>query len=48
MRRKLFCEISPLTYKISLEKEIFVRNTRDLLSKETIATKHSKGMKIYE
>ena len=35
--RKLFCEISPLTYKISTEKEILKRNFSDLLSKEAFA-----------
>ena len=31
MARKLFCEISPLTYKISTEKEILKRKLRDSL-----------------
>ena len=30
MKRKLFCEISPLTYKISMEKEILKRGLSDL------------------
>ncbi|MCR4565157.1 MAG: VanW family protein [Bacteroidales bacterium] len=30
MKRKLFCEISPLTYHISVEKEILKRNVKDL------------------
>ena len=29
MKRKLFCEISPITYKISMEKEILLRKMRD-------------------
>lgn len=37
MGRKLFCEISPLTYKISKEKEIMLRNIKDSLSKEEFA-----------
>lgn len=37
MGRKLFCEISPLTYKISKEKEIILRNIKDSLSKEEFA-----------
>lgn len=37
MKRKLFCEISPLTYKISMEKGILLRNIKDLFSKETFA-----------
>ena len=31
-KRRLFCEISPLTYKISLEKEIFKRHMQNLFS----------------
>lgn len=31
MKRKLFCEISPLTYKISVEKNIFARKVSDML-----------------
>ena len=42
MRRKLFCDINPTTYKISLEKEIFKRNVKDLFSEEKIAKQHSK------
>lgn len=42
MGRKLFCDINPTTYKISLEKEIFKRNVKDLFSKEKIAKQHSK------
>ena len=40
--RKLFCDINPTTYKISLEKEIFKRNVKDLFSEEKIAKQHSK------
>ncbi len=29
MRRKLFCELSPLTYKISVQKEIILRHLKD-------------------
>lgn len=29
MRRKLFCELSPLTYKISVKKSIWERNRKD-------------------
>ncbi len=42
MGRKLFCDINPTTYKISLEKEIFKRNVKDLFSEEKIAKQHSK------
>lgn len=38
MGRKLFCEISPLCYKISLKKEIFKRYLSDLYNKEAFAT----------
>ena len=37
MKRKLFCEISPLTYKISMEKCILIRKINNLLSKEKFA-----------
>lgn len=40
--RKLFCDINPTTYKISLEKEIFKRTVKDLFSEEKIAKQHSK------
>lgn len=33
----LFCEISPLTYKISLQKEILKRHIKNALGKETFA-----------
>lgn len=36
-RKKLFCEISPLTYKISLQKEILKRHVKNALGKETFA-----------
>jgi len=32
MARKLFCEISPLAYRISVEKEIILRNIRNAFS----------------
>ena len=32
--RKLFCEISPLTYALSVRKEILVRHLKDLFSKD--------------
>ncbi len=37
MPRKLFCEISPLTYRISAFKCILIRSLKDLLSGEPIA-----------
>lgn len=39
--RKLFCEISPLTYKISVFKCCMVRRLRDLLSRERFAREKS-------
>ena len=37
MKRKLFCEISPLTYKISMEKEILVRHIKDIFSNNKLS-----------
>ncbi|MBD5115375.1 MAG: VanW family protein [Ruminococcaceae bacterium] len=34
MKRKLFCEISPLTYRISVEKNIFMRRLSDLFNRK--------------
>lgn len=42
MKRKLFCEISPLTYKISMEKCIFQRHIKDLVSNINFATQKSE------
>lgn len=41
MVRKLFCEINPLCYKISVYKEILIRNLKDMTSKEIIASNRS-------
>jgi len=41
-QRKLFCEISPLTYKISRHKEIFLRKYRDWRSEEKFAKEKSQ------
>ena len=38
MGRKLFCQISPLCYQISLRKEILKRHIRNLFSRERLAT----------
>lgn len=43
MGRKLFCEISPLCYRISIKKEIFLRNLRDMFNKDKLAK-----TKLYE
>ena len=42
MARKLFCEISPTTYSISVKKEIMLRHIKDFLSTEKIAKTFSK------
>ena len=39
--RKLFCEISPLCYEISVFKCCMLRRLRDLFSKERFCRKHS-------
>ena len=41
MARKLFCDINPVCYKISLEKEILKRKIRNLFSREKIAKTRS-------
>lgn len=38
-KRKLFCEISPMCYKISLKKEYLLRDVHDLRSNERFSTK---------
>lgn len=42
-KKKLFCEISPLTYAISLQKEILKRHVKNLLGKESYASRREKG-----
>lgn len=37
-KRKLFCELSPACYKISLKKEYLLRDMRDMFSKDNIAS----------
>ncbi|MBR5068692.1 MAG: VanW family protein [Bacteroidales bacterium] len=37
MKRRLFCEISPFTYRLSMEKEILKRKLKDLLHKTNFA-----------
>ena len=43
MGRKLFCDISPTAYKISVKKEILLRHIKNVLSREKIAKTHSKN-----
>ena len=42
MSRKLFCDINPLCYKISLEKEILLRHIKNVFCPYKIARKRSK------
>ena len=37
-KRKLFCEISPLCYKISHKKECLLHDVKDIMKNEKIAT----------
>ena len=41
MARKLFCEISPFTYRISIEKEILKRHLKDFLQRTRFAYKRT-------
>lgn len=43
MKRKLFCEISPVTYKISVFKCCFERRIKDLFSRERFAKKRQSS-----
>ena len=50
MERKLFCEISPFTYRLSMEKEILKRHVQDMLRKTLFAkerTEESLPVVIY-
>ena len=38
-KNKLFCDINPTCYKISLQKEIAKRHVQNMLSKEKFAEK---------
>ena len=42
MERKLFCEISPFTYRLSMEKEILKRHVRDMLRKTQFARERTE------
>lgn len=41
MKRKLFCQLSPFTYKISVEKNIFLRKISDMLKRKKFAKEKS-------
>ena len=50
MARRLFCEISPLTYRLSVEKNIIQRRLRDIARRCRFAAERSSeplGVKIY-
>lgn len=40
-RKRLFCELGPTAYAISLQKQILTRKIKNILSKERFATKRS-------
>jgi len=42
MKRKLFCEISPFAYRLSMEKEIMKRHLKDMLQKTLFAKERTK------
>ena len=42
MERKLFCEISPFTYRLSMEKEILKRHVQDMLRKTQFAKERTE------
>ena len=44
MKRKLFCEISPFTYRLSMEKEILKRHLKDMYSGCRFAQKRSENL----
>ena len=51
MKRKLFCEICPFTYRLSMEKEILKRHMKDFLHKTCFArerTEDSLPILIYQ
>ena len=51
MKRKLFCEISPFTYRLSMEKEILKRHIKDFLRNTRFAkerTKDSLSVIVYQ
>ncbi len=45
-RRRLFCEISPLCYKISLKKEYLIRDVKDMVSRERFACQKSEPLPV--
>ena len=43
MNRKLFCEISPFTYRLSMEKEILKRHLQDMVHKTRFALERTES-----
>ena len=43
MQRKLFCEISPFTYRLSIEKGIMTRHLKDLFGKTVFARQRTEA-----
>ena len=41
MKDKLFCEISPLTFRIAVQKNIAVRNIKNIFGKEKFSNRKS-------
>ena len=44
LARKLFCDINPTCYKISVKKETFLRNIKDFFGREKIAKEKSEEL----
>ena len=44
MSRKLFCEISPLTYRIAVQRQILLRKMQDFPHRKTFATQKSHDL----
>lgn len=44
MKRKLFCEIHPITYKISLKKEVLKRNISDIVKNNKFSLSKDNNM----
>ncbi len=45
-KRRLFCEISPLCYKISLKKEYLIRDVKDMVNRERFACHKSEPLPV--
>lgn len=45
-KRKLFCQLSPTCYKISLKKEYLIRDVKDLLGRERFASNKSEPLPV--